>query len=242
MIGIYKFENKTNGKIYIGQSINIEKRLKEHINNSQNSNTKDYSTKFYRAIRKYGIKDFTFEIIEEVSKEKLNEREAYWVASYNSYKNGYNSNQGGERVTENQENHPMAKLSNIQALEIKETLKNTRTSQYEIASKYNITQSEISQINQGVRWSSLGVYNYPIRKDEKAKGANSPRAKLTNEQVLEIRKRYVSEIGKKIYEDYTEYCSYITFERALTGRTYTDVPIYKKKEKVWINKPVSTIP
>ena len=234
MIGIYKFQNKLNNKVYIGQSINIEKRFKEHLSNMLNPNTKDYNSKFYRALRKYGIANFTFEIIEEVSKNILNEREEYWVNFYNSYLDGYNSNSGGFKVTENEENHPMAKLTNIQVLDIKEILKNTKISQYEIANKYNINQSEISQINQGKKWGSLGSYEYPIRKDEKAKGALSHRATLSNEQVLDIRKRYVNETGKEIYKDYEKFCSYTTFERVLIGKTYTDIPVYKKKEKIWI--------
>ena len=72
--------------------------------------------------------------------------------------------------------------------------------------------------------------------DEKAKGQDSPRAVLNNDLVLEIRKRYVNESGKQIYKDYKDICSYTTFERALIGKTYTDIPVYKKKQKTWINE------
>ena len=200
MKGIYKFENKINGKIYIGQSINIEKRYKEHFYAHTNPNDKGYNTKFYRALRKYGFENFTFEIIEK-DIEDLNSREEYWVQYYNSYKAGYNSNLGGDKVTENNENHPNAKLKNLQILEIKQYLLETRISQYELAKRYGLTQSEISQINTGHKWGNLGYYEYPIRKDEKAKGQDSPRAVLNNDLVLEIRKRYVNESGKQIYKD-----------------------------------------
>ena len=213
MKGIYKFENKINGKIYIGQSINIEKRYKEHFYAHTNPNDKGYNTKFYRALRKYGFENFTFEIIEK-DIEDLNSREEYWVQYYNSYKAGYNSNLGGDKVTENNENHPNAKLKNLQILEIKQYLLETRISQYELAKRYGLTQSEISQINTGHKWGNLGYYEYPIRKDEKAKGQDSPRAVLNNDLVLEIRKRYVNESGKQIYKDYKDICSYTTFKRA----------------------------
>ena len=205
MKGIYKFENKINGKIYIGQSINIEKRYKEHFYAHTNPNDKGYNTKFYRALRKYGFENFTFEIIEK-DIEDLNSREEYWVQYYNSYKAGYNSNLGGDKVTENNENHPNAKLKNLQILEIKQYLLETRISQYELAKRYGLTQSEISQINTGHKWGNLGYYEYPIRKDEKAKGQDSPRAVLNNDLVLEIRKRYVNESGKQIYKDYKDIC------------------------------------
>ncbi len=233
MKGIYKFENKINGKVYIGQSINIEKRYGEHFNAHTNPNYKGYDTKFYRALRKHGFVNFTFEILEQDC-ESLNDREAYWVQYYNSYEAGYNSNLGGEKVTENNEDHPNAKITNLQLLEIKQYLLETKISQYDIAEKYNLTQSEISQINQGKKWSNLGNYEYPIRKDEKAKGQDSPRAVLDNDLVMEIRKRYVNESGREIYQDYKDICSYTTFERALIGKTYTDIPIYKKRQETWI--------
>ena len=76
MQGIYKFTCKINNKVYIGQSVNIENRFKSHLNNYNNKNLKDYNTKFYRALRKYGISNFSFEIVEEVkNKELLNNRE-----------------------------------------------------------------------------------------------------------------------------------------------------------------------
>lgn len=91
MIGIYKITNKINGQCYIGQSINIARRWKEHI---QASTTKN--SQLYIAMRKYMIENFTFEIIEECSENKLNEREKYWIQYYDSYNNGYNMTNGGE--------------------------------------------------------------------------------------------------------------------------------------------------
>ena len=46
-------------------------------------------------MRKYGIENFTFSVIEECSQEQLNEREIYWIEYYDTYKNGYNSTLGG---------------------------------------------------------------------------------------------------------------------------------------------------
>ena len=68
MLGkIYKITNKINGKIYIGQ-----------------------------AIKKYGKENFTIELIEQVEKDKLDEREVYWISFYNSYQKGYNCTLGGQ--------------------------------------------------------------------------------------------------------------------------------------------------
>lgn len=235
MKGIYKFTCKENNKVYIGQSLNIENRFKSHANNYSNGNLDDYQTKFYRALRKHGFENFSFDILEIVDDiQLLNEREAYWIEQYDSFKNGYNSTPGGDAVTGNNELHPNAKNTNEAILELKKKLVETTISQYDLAKEYNITQSTVSLINLGERWSDLGEFNYPLRKKEaRRSGERNPKAVLTDEIVTTIRKRYQHETGKQIYEDYKDICSYITFERALTGRTYSYLPIYKKKEQVW---------
>lgn len=241
MMGIYKFQNKINGKVYIGQSIQLEQRYKSHLNNHNNENLKDYQTKFYRALRKYGFDNFSYEILElseNFTKEELNEKEEYWISYYDSFKNGYNSNNGGDRVTNCAEEHPMAELTNSQVLEIKEKLKNTEITQYDLAKEYNISQSIISQINDGFRWTSVGadIYTYPIRYQGIMRaGEKNPKAVLTNEDVIEMRKRYVNETANEIYKDYKDKCSMVTLNRVLRGATYKELPIYRKREKRWIN-------
>lgn len=98
MIGIYKITNKINNKVYIGQSIDIEKRWRAHI---YRSTKEEYQEYLYQAIRKYGINKFDFSIIEECSSDQLDEREQYWIEYYDSYKNGYNMTIGGNGNREN---------------------------------------------------------------------------------------------------------------------------------------------
>ena len=91
---IYKIENQINHKVYIGQTIkSLNKRFSQHKNNY----TKPYFSQIhlYRAFKKYDIENFSFEKIEQVNDEDLDEREKYWIAYYNSYENGYNSTLGG---------------------------------------------------------------------------------------------------------------------------------------------------
>ena len=94
MIGIYKITNTTNDKCYIGQSRDIEARWTKHLSIYKHNSTPE--CELYRAFKKYGIKQFTFEVIEECSIEELNEREIYWIAHYDSFYNGYNMTLGGE--------------------------------------------------------------------------------------------------------------------------------------------------
>ena len=93
--GIYKITNQINGKIYIGRSVEIiPKRWTEHIKSSLNIGTISHS-KIHDAIKENGLENFTFEILEEVPKDKLNEREKYWINFYETDKWGYNMKQGG---------------------------------------------------------------------------------------------------------------------------------------------------
>lgn len=93
--GIYSYRNKINNKRYIGQSQRLNQRFNEHLCISYSPNHKDYQAVIHKAIRKYGIKNFEIEILEYCSPELLNEKEQYWINFYDSFKNGYNSNEGG---------------------------------------------------------------------------------------------------------------------------------------------------
>ena len=99
MIGIYKITNKVNNKIYVGQSIDIIERWKQHGYKAFNSNEKAYSSAIHMAFRKYGIENFELEILEECEIKNLDEREQYWIKELNSMSpNGYNILPGGQQV------------------------------------------------------------------------------------------------------------------------------------------------
>ena len=102
---IYKATNRVNGKIYIGQTCSsIKTRIGEH---RRASKLNKENSKFYNAIRKYGIDNFEFESIERCnSKEELNSKEIFHITQHNSYKNGYNSTLGGDGVSAGI-NHPL---------------------------------------------------------------------------------------------------------------------------------------
>ena len=99
MIGIYKIENLINGKIYIGQAVDLKRRISEHKRPSRynNPNRPEYKFALSAAIRKYGIGNFSFEIIEECKEEELDDKEKYWIQYYNSYYSGYNETIGGKK-------------------------------------------------------------------------------------------------------------------------------------------------
>ena len=89
-IGIYKITNQLNNKSYIGLSANIEERFKKHRQCQEEDKI------LYIAIKKYGIENFDFSILELCPIEQLAEREKYWIDYYDTYNNGYNATRGGE--------------------------------------------------------------------------------------------------------------------------------------------------
>lgn len=99
---IYKYTNKINGKSYIGQTNNLQKRFNGHKSEAFNSNASGYNLPFYCAIRKYGINNFTYETLEEItdgeSQGFIDDREIYFIGYYHSLtsENGYNLTIGGE--------------------------------------------------------------------------------------------------------------------------------------------------
>jgi group I intron endonuclease len=84
--GIYKITSPTN-KIYIGQSIDIERRWKPYKYVGVGAKKQ---VLLYRSLLKHGSENHIFEIIEECEVEELNSREGYWQDFYDSVNNGLN--------------------------------------------------------------------------------------------------------------------------------------------------------
>lgn len=156
--GIYKITNNVNQHCYIGQSINIESRWVHHKNFSKSMN----HYPLYLAFEKYGIENFTFEIIEECPIEKLNEREIYWIQYYNSYYDGYNQTTGGQEGNTNN----IIKISKEDILIIYDLLQNTNIPQKIIAEQFGVGQDTISEINQGKTRINPNL-KYPLRQNKK---------------------------------------------------------------------------
>ena len=78
---------------YIGQTIKEEKRFKTHIKDAFNKRDNNI---FHRALRKYGLENFVYCILEEnVLRANLNMREMDWIEYYDSFYSGYNLTLGG---------------------------------------------------------------------------------------------------------------------------------------------------
>lgn len=86
--GIYKITNIENQMCYIGQAANIADRWKQHIKRGIGAETPTRN-KLYPAMLELGVENFTFEIVEEVERSKLNDREDYWQEYFHAKDFGY---------------------------------------------------------------------------------------------------------------------------------------------------------
>lgn len=86
--GIYKITNLTNQMCYVGQAANLAERWKQHIKRGLGADpiTKN---KLYPAMKAIGVENFSFEVIEECERSKLDEREDYWQDFFKAKEFGY---------------------------------------------------------------------------------------------------------------------------------------------------------
>lgn len=162
MVGIYKITNLLNNQVYVGQSWNIQRRWREH------KNPRDTRLKISRAILKYGVNNFKFEILEETCKDKLNEREIFWIKELNTFSpNGYNLTTGGNgnRETSDETKAKMSKnrLGKTRKLITCVTVGETFDGLREASEKYNTRQAHICSCCKGDRlWSG----RHPVTKEK----------------------------------------------------------------------------
>jgi group I intron endonuclease len=230
MFGIYCFTNRINNKKYIGQSVNLEERYKSHLRNYNNPNNTSYSGKFYRALRKYGVENFDYEILYSenfLSTETLNELEIYYIKLFDSFNNGYNMNKGGNYTS----GHKILWEEDIP--KIYELLKNENLTLAEIGKQFDVSEGTIRLINKGKIWISPDII-YPIRINSytKNKGGSNPNAKMSDEFVMFLRQEYMTKTLPVISSAFPD-IPFSSLKKAIYGTQYKHLPIYKKRSKKW---------
>lgn len=228
LMGIYKI-NYPNGKIYIGLSTNIKRRLREH-----NCNTHENLQPCDAAIKKYG-KITKIEILEEIqNKEQLEEREKQWINYYqsNNREKGYNLTPGGNGFYACGEDSYNATFSNKEVLDIRKRRYNGERKKdvYKDQSDRNFKTFE--NIWWGRNYTNVGnEYIIPTGNKTRAeysseanKGLKNGRAKATLKDILDIRQRYEQgETLSSISKDYIFRLSKSTIRRIALKEVFTNV-------------------
>ena len=223
IIGIYKITNQINGKAYVGLSKNCLKRWSDHYSKSYNSKKKDDLDKpLYKAMRKYGRENFSFEIIEECDLDKLREREVYWISYFDTYKNGYNATAGGDSPSENSahrgEDHPCAKLTIKDVEKCRQWYKEGKRSREVWEENFqNIVKfSTFQNMWHGRTWKQV--------MPEVFENNPHPRRKYTIEEIQQVKKLFKE--GKtcaEVYKLFEGHFSHTTLNDIYNQKQYKDI-------------------
>lgn len=242
--GIYLIRNKLNNKIYIGQSVDIKRRLMEHYRSGQPNiyaihSEKDKNVPIHKAMQKYGIDNFEAQVLEQCEKSQLDNQEKFWISHFKSNVKeiGYNVTEGGQKnIALTGELHSQAKLTQQNVDEIIALLKNTNLSLREISKRYNnISTSALCMINTGKTWHN-DKYTYPIRiTNSGSKGEKNSRAALTDAEVMEIRQlQSQGAIYATLPDKFKQKVGKTSLYNVLSGATFKHLPIWDKTNKIWI--------
>ena len=93
--GIYKITNQKTDMCYIGQSVDLASRWKQHAKCGLGIDTPQ-GNKLYKDMLEYGLDSYSWELLEECPREKLDEKEKYYINLYDAYNYGFNSTKGNK--------------------------------------------------------------------------------------------------------------------------------------------------
>lgn len=195
MYYIYKYTNKINGKIYIGQTNDLQKRFNGHKSEAFNIKSNGYYLPFHCAIRKYGMNNFSYEVLEEIadgeSKDFINDREIYFIEHFHSLttENGYNLTKGGDGCSK----PPLTYLEKLQRSklftgeEIKDIQRRLiNDEEYDDIEKIyspKLKRTFLVNINTGANFYNPD-FNYPLKKNAKSR--------FSQKEIREIKNRIKS--------------------------------------------------
>lgn len=242
MLYIYSYINKLNGKRYIGQTNDMRLRYNGHKSDAYNPNSHCYNSPLSRAIRKYGLKNFDYILLEEVeTREQANEREVYWINYYKSQittenKNGgYNLTAGGDGT--NRMKVPFEVLitkskllTAEEILDIQFRLVNQETYESILEDYPQVNASFLSNINNGYNFLNPNL-TYPLKTD-----FTHEHCTYTEKQIKEIKELIKQDVPySKISELYGISVGYISGINS--GKKYYDEnETYPLKQKICADK------
>lgn len=166
--GVYKITNIKTNKVYVGSSVNIMKRFREHKHTLIKN--KHRSPKLQNSFNIHGLENFIYEIIELIAdKNIILTREQFYIDDYNSYHNGYNSrpkaeaNYGKivsketrEKISNTLKGRVGPNLGKIMSEETKEKISDTKKgceSNRKGSTHSEESKEKMSHLRKGVKWN-----------------------------------------------------------------------------------------
>ena len=238
MQGIYKITNLINNKTYVGRAKNISKRWSEHRTLPFILGHKEYEKTLYRAIRKYGLENFHFEVLEELDDyTQAGEREKYWAAFYNSYTflgTGYNESLAGDGGSSpghcQGEKNGRVKITKDIVIFIRLKYKEgiSRKKCYQLISS-KIPKTTFDLIWEGRTWKHImpEVYTEENKKrNEKFGKSQGAIRKHSKEEIIDIRLKKKNGVKKsKVWEEYKNSFSQGCFNDVWYYKTYKEIEV-----------------
>lgn len=238
MIGIYRIYNFVTGQSYIGQSEDIDARIRRHLYCVSNKVADRYTTMVDIAIRDSGIENFKFEILEECAPDELDKKEEYYINLYDARNNGYNIIAGGQHNIG--ESNPHSRLSSSDVYLIREAY-NNHENPNSVYYKYFSTVMSLNSffvVWEGKTWQNIhmDVYTDANREYYRTLTNSQPKDKLnfSDVEVTKYRNMYVSMTAEEIYKSEGLTCKFNSFRGMVMGDTYRHLPVYKKRTKTWV--------
>jgi len=249
--GIYAIKNKINNKMYIGKSVNVNKRKSYHFWLLRTNN--HFNPKLQSAFNKYGEENFEFVILEKCNKDELDDKEIKYINRYNTINDGYNICEGGEgSLGRTLSEETKQKISNANTGRKQDEVAKKRkseimkelwkTAEYRKKMKQRPkpkpwnkgrrhTEEEKKHLSEKLKGRRI-TEEHKKKLHELYKGEKSLTAKLTEQQVIEIRLRFLK--GEKqcdIKKDYQ--VSAQTIYDIVRNRRWRHIPnTIKELEKI----------
>lgn len=172
MKGIYKITCLSNNKVYIGQSVMLNKRLNSHFSHLRRG--VHHNEHLQKAFNKYGEENFSIEILAECSKSELDNLEKQFILAYKStnHKYGFNMMDGGQ----GDERHftPYVKLK------MSEKLKGRKLSEEHKRKLYEINKGRV------IKQESIDKCKETIKRNQSRSGEKNGNAILSNEEAKKV--------------------------------------------------------
>jgi group I intron endonuclease len=209
---IYKITNLVNNKVYIGLTKDTKTRWRLHRQTAFNVNHPEYNKVLYCAFRKYGLTNFSFEILlSDLTIEAAKQAEIQLILDYSSrsHQHGYNVTAGGDlcnTIPLVGEDAANAKLTNADASNIIRMRESELYTRLEVFSLYcdKIGKAGFSNIWLGSSWKHLqpsSITKTHGRRSTSASTAKKIIAQRESGQLKHIVRKSFSEVPTSTFND-----------------------------------------
>lgn len=243
---IYKWENKINDKVYIGQTMNrygYKERWSQHKYTAMNTDMNNY---FYNAIRKYGVKSFDKSVLETIEcsnknelKSILDKLEIKYIKEFDSYNKGYNSTAGGDynvfssgnkeqvRIAKEKQRETRARNKLNDALnDMKIRFVNLNINRNYMYDKYNISEcTRFRKVKQ-----EYEIYNFEHLKYYNSRNNDCRRSADFNVDLASSKMYSIDELGIDLVDNYMYSARNLNYKNIIPSKYRNNVELNIKNE------------